>query len=622
MDRERLDKWCERGIQGLILFILIFGPLATGAVRTLEFLIIQWATIGVVGLWLLRLWISPGHRLLWPPVCWAVILFVGYAIVRYQFADIEWTARGELIRVLVYACLFLVILNNLHRQESIQLISLALVLLAMGIALYAVYQFLTDSRYVWHFIKPDQYLKRGSGTYICPNHLAGFLEMVLPLSLAFLLAGRFRPVTKVFLGYGALAILAGIGVSNSRGGWLASGVSLLVFFAVLARKRAYRIPALVLLVVLIAVGIGFFLHTQRTQERFQRMFVPGQSDDSLARLWLWKPAWQIWQDNFWWGAGPGHFDARFRQYRPPPFQLSGQRVHNDYLNTLADWGLIGALLVAAAWVLLYLGVFRTWKFVQHSNDLATKPSNRSAFVLGAAIGLFAILLHSWVDFNMQIPANAILAVGLMAMLAGHLRFASDRYWVNPGWIGRILATLVGGIGMVYLGQQAISRGKEYVWLQRADHVKSPVEQVEDLRRAFVNEPMDFETSYMIGEVLRLLSWRGNDDYQDLARAALPWFKRGMGLNPYDNYNPLRYGMCLDWLGRHAEAEPYFRWAVSLDPKGYYTVASMGWHYFQVGDYPAAKTWFEHSFRLKPYSNAIATTYLRILQQRAPEPGPR
>ena len=53
---------------------------------------------------------------------------------------------------------------------------------------------------------------------------------------------------------------------------------------------------------------------------------------------------KIWQANYWWGAGPAHFDHLFRIYRDPHVQARADRVHNDYLNTLADWGVVGAVL--------------------------------------------------------------------------------------------------------------------------------------------------------------------------------------------------------------------------------------------------------------------------------------
>ena len=109
----------------------------------------------------------------------------------------------------------------------------------MAISLYAVYQFLAHSDRVWHFTTP--YRGRGTGTFISPNNLAGFLEMLLPLGLAYTLMGRLQPLTKVFVGYATLALAAGIGVSISRGSWIATGLVLLVFCCLLMPRRNYRI---------------------------------------------------------------------------------------------------------------------------------------------------------------------------------------------------------------------------------------------------------------------------------------------------------------------------------------------------------------------------------------------
>src|SRR5262245_30446982 len=113
MNRDSLDKWCERGILGLVLVILIFGPLAIGAVETSYFLVIQGLTLATLLLWGVRLWLSPRPQLLFPPVCWGVLAFTGYAIVRYLTSDLEYIARQEVIRVVLYAFLFFVIVNNL-----------------------------------------------------------------------------------------------------------------------------------------------------------------------------------------------------------------------------------------------------------------------------------------------------------------------------------------------------------------------------------------------------------------------------------------------------------------------------------------------------------------------------
>lgn len=639
MDRAKLDHGCEQGILWLTAAILIFGPLATGAVRTLEFLVIEVLTMAIAGLWIARFWLRSNDRLLWPPICWVVLAFVGYAFYRYHTADLEYVARNELIRIVIYAFLFFAILDNLNRQEAVQTVVFILLFLGMAISFYAVYQFLADSNRVWHFTRPAGYNGRGSGTFICPNNLAGFLEMILPLGLAYTLASRLKPTTKVFLGYATLAIVVGIGVTLSRGGWMAAGLSLVVLFVVLVSTRDYRLPAIILAALFLAGAAFFYNRAHQPQARIQKTFRGERGDINDIRIVLWQSALRMWQDHLWLGVGPAHFDYRFPAYRHESVQLRPDRVHNDYLNTLVDWGVIGAALIASAWVLLFWGSLKTWKFVKRSNDIATKPSNRSAFVLGSAIGLVAILLHSIVDFNMHIPANAILAVTLMALLTGHLRYATERYWVSRTAVLRSAFTGLLVAGWVFIARDVTTRAKEYVHLDKVETLELAVkrgfaklqeiesanpinvaefdkvrgeiagarrQQLEALRAAYQVEPNNFDTAYRIGEALRL---------EGRFAEALGWFERGMKLNPWDCYNPLRYGMCLDRLGRLQEGERYIRQAVERDPKNYYVVAHLGWHFVQKGDYEEAKRWFERSLQLSDWRyNEIATSYLAIIQR--------
>jgi len=604
-----MDRWCERGILGLTLAILVSMPLAFGgrpqqaAGGGLDFwlldpfLLAQWLMAPLLGLWLARLWLNPKLRLLWPPICWGVLAFVAYAIGRYLTADIEYVARQELLHILVYAFLFFALINNLHRQEATQAISLTLIFTAMAISFYAAYQFLAGSNRVWHTLSPFPH--RGSGTYICPNHLAGFLEMLLPLGLAYALVGRFKPLTKVFLGYASLAMLAGIAASVSRGGWFSTLVALLLFFGVLMTHRTYRLPSLALLVVLAGAGLYLVPKSEVFRTRVRQLVADGQFRDD-ARFALWQPALRVWENNFWWGVGPAHYDFRFRQYRPMEIQARADRAHNDFLNALVDWGVVGAGLIASAWGLLFIGVWRSWRYVRSApRDLGGKSSSsKFALVLGGTLGLIAILCHSMVDFNMYIPANALLAVALMAMVSSHLRFATDRYWVTIRPWGKAAGTVVLAAGLGYLVWQNCRRTAENVWLARAAHAANvSSSQAERFERAFAVEPMNGATALAIGEIYRLQSAQGNDGYQQLTARAMEWFARARKLNPWEGACDLGYGWCLDWLERSDESWPYFDRAEALDPNSYYTMAYIGLHYMNRGDYAAARPWMERSLDL-------------------------
>ena len=619
MNRETLDHWCERSILGLVLGILIFGPLAMGAVDAPEFTVLQGLTVAVMLVWALRLWISPKPKLLWPPLSWVVLAFAALAVGRYLTADIEYVARLEMIQVLMYAFLFFAIVNNLYRQESVQIISFTLIFLAMGISCYAIYQFLTHSNRVWDDVSP--YLGRASGTYISPNNFAGFLEMLLPLAAACVLVGRMKPVVRILLGYSALVMLAGMVVTFSRGGWVAVVVALLVLLGTLIFHRNHRLPAFLLLVVL-AVGGTIFVtnYLSKTLSYIRRVETDLQDKPENVlnlRRGMWTAAEQMWRDHFWWGVGPAHYDYRFREYRPESVQMSPDRAHNDYLNLLADWGAAGGIIVLAGMVTFGAGLRKTWKYVRPSeNDFGRGMSNRFAFFLGASAGLFALAVHSVMDFNLHIPANAILGVTLLALLSSNLRFATERHWLGARLPVKMLATLALVAGVAYLSCQGWRRGHEAVWLARAEQspVYSPV-QAANLKKTFAVELMNFETAYNIGEAYRVQSFDGGQNYEDLAKTAMQWYARGMKLNPHDGYNYLRYGMCLDWLEKHDEAGPYFNRADALDPNSYYTGANIGWHYVQAGNYAAARPWLKRSLRLHWQQNGPAASYLEITERK-------
>jgi Flp pilus assembly protein TadD len=225
---------------------------------------------------------------------------------------------------------------------------------------------------------------------------------------------------------------------------------------------------------------------------------------------------------------------------------------------------------------------------------------------------------------MHIPANAILATTWIALLSGHLRFATERWWVSAGQVMKITATMVFTAGTFYLGQQTWRRGSELVYLERA--AKAPTnspQQAQSLTQAFRVEPMNFETAYRIGEAFRRQSQAGGQDYPELqgenyvalAQKAMDWFQRAIKLNPWHGYSYLGYGWCLDWLDRKTESGPYFARAEELDPNGYFTIANVGVHYVEIGDLAAARVWFERSLRLEGQNNHIAQNYLVLVNAR-------
>jgi O-antigen ligase len=617
--RKNLDVWCERGILAFLLAMLVFAPLAFGAVDEWSFVIVQGIAVVIFILWGVRLWLNRQPKLLWPPLAWVVVAFAVYAIARYFTADIEYIARAEVIQVLLYALVFFVVVNSLHGQDEAQTISFTLITLATLISGYAVAELTTRSDRVWNL--HAGYVGRAGGTYISPNDLAGLLGMLLPLALGYLLVGRVGIVTRILLMYAVVAMLAGLSATFSRAGWVATGMGVVFVLGILLCHRNHRLRALVLLMVLLAGG-GVFVskYLSKTVGFQQRVIKPDAGGpgvlDFNTRLELWQAGERMWLDHFWFGVGPAHFDYRFPEYRPAIIQERPNRAHNDYLNLLADWGVVGGVIVLAGIGIFIWGLLKTWPHVRRAEvDFGRGQSNRFAFFLGASGGLFALAVHSAADFNLHIPANALVGVTLLALLASNLRFATAQHWARAGVPTKLAFTGALTATAIIFITDGWRRSNEAFWLAQAERqeVFSP-EKASLLEKAFASEPENFQTAYDIGECFRTQSFAGGNDFASLTQQAMDWYARSIRLNPHYGYSFLRTGMCLDWIGQSAAAEKYYDEAEPLDPNGYFMVANIGWHYVQIKDYTTARQYFIRSMSLDN-STAFAQNYLAICEKK-------
>jgi len=228
---------------------------------------------------------------------------------------------------------------------------------------------------------------------------------------------------------------------------------------------------------------------------------------------------------------------------------------------------------------------------------------------------------------MQIPANAILVFCLAALLSSQLRLATERYWLQPGVVWKVVLSMALLAFVGYGSAQSLRLAREYRWLTLAEgEAWRSSAQIADLAKAYAVEPKNFETSVAIGEAFQTQSKQGGEDYAELATNAISWFELGMELNPYEPRNYTGSGWCWDWLalrqdemaGLHLLAEQRFNQAEALDPKGYTTIWEVGYHFVQAGNYGAARTWFERSLRLKGLGNDTSAFYYQFSSQKLAE----
>jgi O-antigen ligase len=147
----------------------------------------------------------------------------------------------------------------------------------------------------------------------------------------------------------------------------------------------------------------------------------GQEDFFKSRGWIWRDTVAMIRANWVTGVGVGAFPTAFSHYSQDDGSSLISQAHNDYLQIVADGGLVGAGL--ALWFLVIVGR-------DFARSLRQRDDARVAMALGCGGGVFALLVHSLFDFNLQLPSNAFLFLVLVAVLA-RLSAAADDGRVSP-----------------------------------------------------------------------------------------------------------------------------------------------------------------------------------------------
>jgi O-antigen ligase len=271
------------------------------------------------------------------------IAFAGVVLFGYFRSPHEFLSRQELLSVISCVGFYLAVRIHLYRSWHFQTLCYVLFFVAVGISFYAIYQHFSEStRVLWR----DQYLGyfgRASGTYICPNHFAGLIILAFPIALSLLIWSPLHPIARVILTYGLAVMSLGIFFSYSRGGLLSLGfaITMALFLGMRNKLKA----AAVIIFVLVLIGASALLAVNLSNPEQWHRFLDGMKQGESTRPQMWRSAWQIFLDHPFFGVGPMMFDAWHAHYRG---MLLNRAVyaHDDYLQLLADYGLLGGIVVS------------------------------------------------------------------------------------------------------------------------------------------------------------------------------------------------------------------------------------------------------------------------------------
>jgi O-antigen ligase len=406
-------------------------------------------TEGLIGLlivaWLAQV-MAGGHSLSvqdsmhWPSLTVPLLLFIGAAGLSLADrlspdnlsllpATSLALALKEMAKWVEFLAVMLFVVNAVTYKQS-QTVVACLLLAGVAQAALGTYQFLTGAGP--EFFALGRYV-RAYGTFEQPNPYGGYLGLVAPLALALVLLSfqpdRNRwggdsdragiPAWLKWLALGSfVAVTIGIGMSASRGAWLAFVAAFVAVNLGQSHRGALVFVTLILLLALVGALGGFRLLPAGITQRLTSFFpfvgvndvraieVTDANYASLERLAFWRAALDMWRERPWLGIGFGNYQAIYPQFSLPKWRMALGHAHNYYLNIAAETGLIGLLAYLLLW-----GV-ATWQTVQVL--YRTQEPYVKALALGALGMLVHVSVHNIVDnlwvHNMFIHVAIVLGL--------------------------------------------------------------------------------------------------------------------------------------------------------------------------------------------------------------------
>jgi O-antigen ligase len=332
------------------------------------------------------------------------------AIVQYVFglSVYPYLTKIELLKWAAYSLLFFLTTESFQTEDHMRQFVWFLLSLGFVVSLFGIIQHFTFNGNLYWFVS----LPSGAGPFgpfVNGDHFAGFVELTAPLGLALLLFRSWRREQVPLLLLFTIVPIGALFLSASRGGI----IGLVLEFALLAfLSRAHRIGRKQLLgAVAIALVAGTFivwLGVSKAIQRFEQLAHGGISRE--LRVSIYHDAWRIFLDHPWVGTGLGTLVVVYPRYATFYNGRTVEHAHDDYLELLADTGVVGGLIG-----LSFIGLL-SWRGLA-SLQFAGRSLAR-AIIGGSLAACSGLLLHSLVDFNLHIPSNSLIFLLLSCIATG------------------------------------------------------------------------------------------------------------------------------------------------------------------------------------------------------------
>ena len=391
-----------------ICLLLAFAVLAYGTVEVWSESVLEIGAGLLFLSWAILVFLKPDIDIAWNSLNLPLLGFIAIGLGQWALHGTVYPYLTERELLRLAACFLLFFLSTQAFRDRASLRTLVWFLLFFGfvVGVFAIAQYFTFNGKIYWF---RQLTAGGSpfGPYVNRNHFAGFMELIVPLGLSMLVLRGVEREQAPFVGLLTAVAVGSLLLSASRGG-IACFVCELGLLALLVWLRGsgkVRVSAAALS-LLVAGVLVTWLGVGEVAARFAELR-PGEISAN-RRVVMLKDTWHIFLDHPWKGTGLGTLVAVYPQYESMYDGKVVEHSHNDYVEVLADMGILGGICGLAFLVILFREAL--------SKLGASQGSFSHALHIGALVACVGFLIHSFVDFNLHIPSNALLFL-LQAYLA-------------------------------------------------------------------------------------------------------------------------------------------------------------------------------------------------------------
>ena len=390
-----------------ICLLIAFSVLAFGTVEIWSESILEVGAAVLFLWWAILICRNREIETHWSPVYWPLLAFLGIAALQLAFGASAYPFLTGVALLKIAACslLFFLIGQAFRNPRDLRFLVWFLMCFAFGVAVFGIAQNFT-SHYVLYWSRPLTNGGNPFGPYVNRNDFAGLMELLAPIGLSLVLFRGVRTEQMPFVGILTVVPIIALVLTGSRGGIVsfAFELGILGLIVYVARsKKSQIVPlAIVLLVALLAVG---WLGANRVLDRFSSY----HADELTAnrRVTMLKGTWHVFLAHPLIGCGLGTLVAVYPRYEPYYDGKIVDHAHNDYVETLAETGIAGGICL--------LAFFLLWLRETRMRLVREQTSFSKAIHVAGVTSCAGMAVHSFVDFNLHIPANGLVFLVMIAL---------------------------------------------------------------------------------------------------------------------------------------------------------------------------------------------------------------